>query len=67
MSVYNGGIDASNNIYAHFLMLNHILAIHKPKVICLEVMITDFTMEDDPFNTVTFFAPYFGLNEQCQA
>ncbi len=63
MSVYNGGIDASNNIYAHFLMLNHILAIHKPKVICLEVMITDFTMEDDPFNTVTFFAPYFGLNE----
>lgn len=63
LSVYNGGIDASNNIYAHYLMLNHILAVHKPKVICLEVMVNDFQEEADPFNTVTFFAPYFGINE----
>lgn len=63
LSVYNGGIDASNNIYAHYLMLNHILAVHKPKVICLEVMANDFQEEADPFNTVTFFAPYFGINE----
>lgn len=63
VSVYNGGIDASNNIYAHFLMLHHILAIHNPKVICLEVMTSDFTEQTDPFNTITFFAPYFGINE----
>lgn len=63
LSVYNGGIDASDNIYAHYLMLNHILAIHKPKVICLEVMSSDFNEQADPFNTVTFFAPYFGINE----
>lgn len=63
LSVYNGGIDASNNIYAHYLILNHILAIHKPKVICLEVMTNDFAEQEAPFSTVTFFAPYFGLNE----
>lgn len=63
LSVYNGGIDASNNIYAHYLILNHILAIHRPKVICLEVMTSDFEEQKDPFNTVTFFAPYFGINE----
>ncbi len=67
VSVYNGGIDASNNIYAHYIMLNHILAIHKPKVICLEVMTSDFTKESAPFNTVTFFAPYFGINEKADS
>lgn len=63
LSVYNGGIDGSSNIYAHYLMLNHILSVHKPKVICLEVMTSDFTIQADPFNTLTFFAPYFGINE----
>ena len=67
LSVYNGGIDASNNIYAHYLMLNHILAIHKPKVICLEVMTSDFKEQTDPFNTITFFAPYFGINEDADS
>lgn len=63
LSVYNGGIDGSSNIYAHYLMLNHILSVHIPKVICLEVMTRDFSRQADPFNTLTFFAPYFGINE----
>lgn len=63
VSVYNGGIDASDNIYAHYLMLNHILAIHTPKVICLEVMTSDYAKQVNPFNTISFFAPYFGINE----
>ena len=67
MSVYNGGIDASGNIYAHYIMLNHILARHTPKVICLEVMTSDFVEESDPFRTVTFFAPYFGLNNRADS
>ena len=67
LSVYNGGIDASNNIYAHYIMLNHILAIHRPKVICLEVMATDYEKEADPFSTITFFAPYFGRNERADS
>ena len=67
VSVYNGGIDASNNIYAHYIMLNHILAHHVPKVICLEVMDNDVVEEKDPFTTVTFFAPYFGRNAQADS
>ena len=67
VSVYNGGIDASNNIYAHYIMLNHLLAVHKPKVICLEVMTNDFAELKDPFNTVTFFAPYIGSNSRADS
>ncbi|MBQ6790840.1 MAG: hypothetical protein IJP76_05350 [Paludibacteraceae bacterium] len=67
VSVYNGGIDASDNIYAHYIMLNHIMAHHAPKVICLEVMTSDFVKEKDPFTTVTFFAPYFGRNAQADS
>lgn len=65
MSVYNGGVDASDNIYAHTIVLDHILKRHTPKVICLEVMAEDFSEGAPPFNTVSFFAPYFGMN--CHA
>lgn len=67
MSVYNGGIDASDNIYAHYTLLNLILKRYKPKVICLEVSTSDFTNPQDPFSTVSFFAPYFGNNEQSDS
>lgn len=67
MSVYNGGIDASDNIYAHYTLLNLILQRYKPKVICLEVSTNDFTNPQDPFSTVSFFAPYFGNNEQSDS
>ena len=67
MSVYNGGINASNNIYAHYIVLNYILARHIPKIICLEVMTTDFVEQEDPFNTITFFAPYIGRNERADS
>ena len=62
MSVYNGGIDASSNIYAHYIVLCHILAHHTPKVICLDVSASDFALQDKPLRTVSFFAPYFGRN-----
>lgn len=67
LSVYNGGINASKNIYSHYIILNHILATYKPKVICLEVMATDYEKEADPFATVTFFAPYYGRNERADS
>ena len=67
MSVYNGGIDASNNIFAHYIMLNHLLACHTPKVICLEVQVNDFNRQAGTFNSISFFAPYFGLNEQADS
>ena len=64
LSVYNGGIDASDNIYSHYTLLNLILPRYSPKVICLEVSVNDFTKQPNPFSTVSFFAPYFGHNEQ---
>lgn len=67
MSVYNGGIDASDNIYAHYTLLNLILQRYKPKVICLEVSTNDFTNPQDPFSTVSYFAPYFGTSEQSDS
>ena len=67
MSVYNGGIDGSKNIFSHYIMLCHILAKHTPKVICLEVQPNDFVRERDPFTCITFFAPYFGKNAQADS
>lgn len=67
MSVYNGGIDASDNIYSHYIMLNHILDIHKPKVLCLEVQISDFSKQANPFKCISFFAPYIGKNEKADS
>ena len=36
MSVYNGGIDASHCIYAHYFIFNHVLEHYTPKVVCVE-------------------------------
>ena len=67
MSVYNGGIDASDNIFAHYTLLNLILKRYTPKVICLEVSTNDFIKSTDSFSSVSFFAPYFGQNEQSDS
>ena len=64
MTVYNGGIDASNNIFAHYFALNMILQHHTPKFVCLELMTNDYTVSDDSFNTTSFFAPYIGRSER---
>lgn len=45
MSVYNGGIDASDNIFAHYWVLNQVLSHHTPKMICLEVMDNDYVIQ----------------------
>lgn len=66
-SVYNGGIDASNCIYAHYFVLNQILTHHTPKFICLELMTSDFIPSDDSFNTTSFFAPYIGRSERADS
>lgn len=67
MSVYNGGIDGSDCIYAHYCILNHILDQYTPKVICLELMKSDYAKEKDAFKTISFFAPYFGRNERADS
>ena len=62
MSVYNGGINASDNIYSHYILLNLILSHHTPKIIGVEVSNSDIVKQPDPFASVSFFAPYFGEN-----
>jgi hypothetical protein len=60
MSVFNGGVDGSHDIYAHYICLKLLLAHHSPKIICLELSDGDFRTEEDPFYSVSYFAPYFG-------
>lgn len=62
MSVYNGGIDASENIFSHYIVLSHILEKHTPRVICLDVRRNDLFKEANPFKAITYFAPYYGRN-----
>ena len=67
MSVYNAGVGGSNNIYSHYIVLQHILARTTPKVICLEVMPADYCPQADDFSTVSFFAPLFGHSEAADS
>lgn len=67
MSVYNGGIDASNCIYAHYFVLNQILEHHTPKMICLELGKKDYIVSDNSFETTSFFAPYIGRSERADS
>ena len=65
--VYNAGIDGSDNIYAQYLALCHIVAHKCPKVICLEVQNCFIEEENNAYATTSFFAPYFGQNERADS
>lgn len=67
MSVYNAGIGGANNIYSHYTVLRHILSRHVPKVVCLEVMPSDYNQQSDPFAVLSFFAPLFGTNADADS
>lgn len=67
MSVYNGGIDATNNIFAHYISLNYVLTHHTPKIVCLEIFSSDYTYTSHTFDAVSFFAPYIGLSERADS
>ena len=67
MSVYNAGVGGSNNIFSHYIVLCHILARYTPKIICLEVMPTDYCQQEDAFNVLSFFAPLYGINEAADS
>lgn len=67
MSVFNGGVDGANNIYAHFILLNLMLERYSPRIICLDLAPNDFLEQEDPFRTVTFYAPYIGQNNKVDS
>lgn len=62
LTVYNAGIDGSDNIFAQHMALCHLLVHSKPQMVCLEVQNSFIEVEEDAFATTSFFAPYFGLN-----
>ena len=64
LSVYNGGITASDCIYSHYFALNLILEHHTPKMICLELMAADYAVAANSFEAANFFAPYIGRSER---
>ena len=61
ISTYNGGFSGSGNIYSQYIVLNHTLSHHTPKIVCLDVRANDFTTSN-AFGSITLFAPYIGLN-----
>lgn len=63
VSVYNGGVDASDNIYSHYAALCLLLQHHKPRYILLELTPNDVSVTDNPFNTLSYLAPYIGREE----
>ncbi|MGM9841049.1 MAG: hypothetical protein ACI31D_02470 [Candidatus Limisoma sp.] len=69
MSCYNAGVDASDCIYSHYTLLRLMLRRHTPKVVCLDVMAADFATWEgyNPTETVSFFAPYAGADEQSDS
>lgn len=62
-SVYNAGFGSSDNIYSHFIVLNHILDRYSPRTVCLEVMPSDYNVQEDPFVFISLFAPLFGKSQ----
>lgn len=67
MSVYNGGFGGADNIFAHYTMLSHVMSHHTPKIVCLELMVNDFAVMGNPFETISWFAPYLGRNERADS
>jgi len=67
MTVYNAGIGGSDNIFSHYTVLQHILGRYTPKVVCMEVMPTDYNVQEAPFNSLSFLAPLFGTNESADS
>lgn len=67
LTAYNAGIDATNNIYAHYMALNLVLSYHTPRVVCLEVSQDDYAEEKNAAETTSFFAPYIGRSLQIDS
>lgn len=67
MTVYNGGISSSDNIFSHYIVLNDLLSHHVPKIVCLEIMKNDFVKSDHFNQFISFFAPYIGISERADS
>ncbi|PID90148.1 MAG: hypothetical protein CSA97_04390 [Bacteroidetes bacterium] len=66
-SVYNAGINNSQEIYSQWFVLNLILSHHTPKLILLDLYDRDFPIEPGwtPFARNGFFSPFMGTNDSA--
>lgn len=60
----NCGVDASKNIYAHYISLCLLLRHHRPSTVVLELMSGDYCRQQDPYTAIGFFTPYINLDEE---
>lgn len=67
VSVYNAGVGGSDNVFSHYIVLCHILQRYTPKTVCLELMPTDYSRQQDPFSVLGFYAPLFGCSEAADS
>lgn len=67
LTVYNGGIDGTVCIYAHYFVLHQILQHHTPRLVCLELMPADYALTPHTPATLSFFAPYLGRVPQADS
>lgn len=67
MSVFNAGVDGSDNIYSQYIALRLLLRHHTPKVVCLELESSFLEKEDDAFSTTSFFAPFVGTDAHADS
>ena len=65
LTVYNGGVDASGCIFAHYFLLQQLLRHHSPKMVGLDVLPNDYMVNPSSFNTMGFFAPYIGRSKEA--
>lgn len=67
MSVYNGGMDGTDNIYIHYFLLELILKHHSPKIVCLELSTRDYSTIYEPYKAIGRIAPYIGKTENADS
>ena len=65
LTVYNGGVDASGCIFAHYFLLQQLLRHHSPQLVGLDVLPNDYMVNPSSFNTMGFFAPYIGRSKEA--
>ena len=65
LTIYNGGVDASGCIFAHYFLLQQLLRHHSPQLVGLDVLPNDYQVNPSSFNTMGFFAPYIGRSKEA--
>lgn len=63
----NCGVDASKNIYAHYISLCLMLRHHRPSTVVLELMKGDYSRQEDPYTAISFFTPYIGIDKDVDS